>query len=406
MSEQDRVVPSDGRLPLILHVIDSLDVSGGAERQLVANLRAFDPSKMVHEVALVKRTSNTREHELSEVCRVHTLFEPEEQPSRPTLISRLWRLVRDRKPDLLHASLPDAALASRIVGRLKRVATLESLVNISHEHIRLIDNPNVTRGKLFLHTLLDRLTMRSVAGFHAVSQAVADSWVRVVGLDEAKMRVIPRGVELSAFDPSPESRAECRQSVLEEFGLPADTRLILSVGRIEPQKGHRYLVEASGRILDAHATARILIVGRHGGATPAVSKLIGELGLEDVVYLVGPRHDVVRFLAATDVFAFPSLFEGNGGNAMIEAMAAGLPIVTTNSAPMTDLIPDDRFGQLVPARDPKKLAEAINSLLDDPDLATELGSQAAVRARSFSTPDQIASRYEAWYAELVADSST
>jgi glycosyltransferase involved in cell wall biosynthesis len=390
---------------LVLHVIDSLDVSGGAERQLVTNLRAFDRTKLTHEVALVKRTSITREDELSEVCRVHALFGPTEKPSRPSLVSRLRRLVRDLKPDLLHASLPDAALASRIVGRLEKVATVESLVNISHEEIRLIDNPRVTRGKLFLHTLLDRLTMRSVTGFHAVSQAVADSWIRVVGLDEAKMRVIPRVVETSFFDLSPESRAASRHSVFEDFGLPSDTRLILSLGRVEPQKGQRYLVEASGRILDSHPTARILIVGRQGGATPAVSKLIGESGLEGVVHLVGPRHDVVRFLLAADVFAFPSLFEGNGGNAMIEAMAAGLPIVTTNRAPMTDLIPDDRFGRLVPPRDPDRLAEAINSLLHDSDLAAELGSRAATRARSFPTSDEIASRYESWYSELIADHS-
>jgi glycosyltransferase involved in cell wall biosynthesis len=189
--------------------------------------------------------------------------------------------------------------------------------------------------------------------------------------------------------------------VFDEFDLPSDAFLILTVGRVEPQKGHRYLVEAMAALRQRLGSARVVIVGRSGHASPMVERLVEENGLEDVIRLVGGRRDVRRLLVASDLFVFPSLFEGNGGNAMIEAMAAGLPIITTGASPMTDLIPNSEFGVLVDRCDSHGLAEAIHALANDRDRRKRLGEAARERASGFSSPAQAARAHQEWYATLL-----
>lgn len=394
----------DNSKPLVLHVIDSLDISGGAEKQLVANLRHFDRGLLAHEVAVIKQTAETRANEIGDLAPIHQLVQENSPPSRRLVISGLRHLVRSRRPSLIHASLPDSALATRVVAGLEGTGAIESLVNISHEGVRTIDNPGVTRPKLIAHTLLDRLTMRTLTGFHAVSQAVADSWVKTAGLDPNKIEIIPRGVELHKgreIQPE-ESRRDAKEAVYAEFGLDPESPLVLSVGRVEAQKGHRYLVEAMAEVVKDHPSVRLLLVGRKGNAAAAVERTIQELGLQDIVSLIGARRDLPRLLAAADIFAFPSLFEGNGGNAMIEAMAAGLPIITTGHPPMTDLIPNNDFGILVERCDSKSLASSIRLLVDDAPLRSRLAKAARTRAETFASPREIAARHEKWYQRLLA----
>jgi len=386
----------------VLHVIDSLGISGGAEKHLARNLASFDNDLLRHEVALVQSAGSTRRDELPGHVAVHELFDPNEQVTRPALVSRLRRLVQGRRPSLMHASLPNAALATRIVAATSKVAAVESLVNISHEPVRTVDNPNVTMTKLRAHAAIDRVTMRFLTGYHAVSHEVAESWSRTVGLDPEKIEVIPRGIEIDAVEIDAGEREGARRSIRSELGFDDSALVLLAVGRVEPQKGHRYLVEATAEIAPEHPEVRVLIVGRPGHSSSAVDEAIQVAGLRDVVRLTGARRDLPKILAAADIFVFPSLFEGNGGNAMIEAMAAGLPIVTTGAPPMTDLIPSEEFGLLVGRSDTHGLALALDRLLDDPGLRRRLGDAARARAMTFATPDEIAKSHESWYLRLLS----
>jgi glycosyltransferase involved in cell wall biosynthesis len=392
-------IPAGTDHPTIGHVIDSLSISGGAEKQLIANLNALEHSDLRNEVILMKDVPDSRLDDLPATVGVTVLFENGEQPRRIEAIRRLAVLLRAEHFDLVHAALPTSALAARAAGRLTGTPVVESLVNISHEAVRVTDNPNVTLWKLRAHTLLDQLTMRWVTAFHAVGETVARSWHETVGIDPSKITVIPRGIDPSLFESLDEHAA--RKSVREEFGWASDAYLVLSVGRLEPQKGHRYLLEAAALARDRIGELRVLIAGRGGLSTPALEAQILELGLEDIVVLAGPRRDVRRLLTASDVFAFPSLFEGNGGNAMIEAMAAGVPIVTTHRPPMTELIPDERFGILIELGDSRALAAALERLHREPETAALLGSAAQQRAMGFLSPEEVSDRYRRWYEQLV-----
>ena len=392
---------TQSRIPRVAHVIDSLDISGGAEHQLVANLRSFDLGAIEHHVVLMRKTGASCIDDIPDSVRVHWLKDNNRARSRLGYARELARLTREQDFDLIHATLPDSALASRLAGLTTRTPVVESLVNISHEQIRTVDNPKVTRSKLAMHTWLDRLTTRRVRRFHAVSKAVAHSWTRIVGIDSSLIDVIPRGIDRKQFGTSVEERAHNRLSVIQEFDLPVDTFLIVAVGRQEPQKGHRYLLEAADRVKDEVPTLQIMIVGRRGLATKSLEAKIAELGLEDTVRMIGPRRDVARLVAAGDLFAFPSLFEGNGGNALIEAMSIGATVLASEVAPITELIPDQCCGVLVPRTDSAALAAAISRLASDPELRKQLGQRARERAQAFPTPEEVARMYEDWYRVLL-----
>jgi len=383
----------------ITHVIDSLARSGGSERQLLVNLERFTDPRLVHSLVVIRSGTDSRLEEVPRHVPVSVLFENEEASNRFTVALRLFQHFRSERPDLIHCVLPNASYACRVVGPLIRSPVVESLVNISHEPVRAIDNPNVTAFKLKVHAFVDRFTMRHFAAYHAVGRSVAQSWHRTVGLPLEKIRVIPRGVPAQLVDGS---FGGLDESALSEIGVPKEAFVLLAVGRQEPQKGHRYIIEAMPSILADVPTAHLLIAGREGHSTGQLRGLIDRLGLDRRVHLLGSRTDVGSLLDRCDVFVFPSLFEGNGGNALIEAMAAGCSVVTTNAPPMSEVAIDSSMAILCKPRSPSSIAAATVALQRDPSLRADLGNAARKRIAEMLTPGEVARQTEVWYIEVLA----
>jgi glycosyltransferase involved in cell wall biosynthesis len=398
----------DNPTTTVLHVIDSLGVVGGAEQQLVANLGRFSDRRLSHHLACVYVDAHETRHDQVPVgVKVSYLYPAGERPgSRLDVTRRLDRLVVElgltgwgRLPGLLHGSLAVAGLAARLVGMRRRIPVVESLVNISHEPVRTVDNPAVSAPKLAMHRLLDRVTMRGVTRFHALSDEVARSWIDTVGLRPDRIRVIPRGIDLAELDAGG-ARDLARSALAAELSLAPTDFIVLAVGRHEAQKGHRYLVEAMPSIIAQVPSAVLVIAGQPGSATAGLEQTVAELGLAARVRLLGRRTDVPRLLAAADVFAFPSLFEGLGVS-LLQAMGRGLPCVTTNRPPMSSVVEDGRTGLLVPARDPAALAEAIVRLATAPALAAALGAAARAEAQARYSLDTVAAAVERLYLEAA-----
>jgi glycosyltransferase involved in cell wall biosynthesis len=301
--------------------------------------------------------------------------------STPLLVSgrRLFSLVRSLKPDLIHCSLLDASLISRLVGRMTRTPVIESLVNISYEPIRTVDSDAVKMWKLDGYRLVDRLTMRKVRGFHALTEEVARSWVDTIGLDRDKITVVPRGVSFDAVAAAALQGSEREKLRRDLIGDP-DALLVLVVGREEAQKGHRYLLDAFARISSDEIAAHLVMLGRPGSSTAALTTQIEELGLAGRVHRLGVRNDVYRLMSAADLMVFPSLFEGMGVS-LIEGMASGLPVIVFDRPPMSQIVEHDQSGVVVPDRDIDALARAIVALAGDPDRRAELGEAAAAAIR-------------------------
>jgi glycosyltransferase involved in cell wall biosynthesis len=381
--------------PVLLHVIDSLGRSGGAEQQLVNNLHRFSSDTISHRIlCLYDAGEGSRVHELPTGVGVTYLLPAGARTrNRATLIKLVYAAVRSERPDVLHCALPDAALATRVAGRLLGIPIVETLVNVSHDPVRLVDSDSVRPWKLAAHRLIDRVTMRWVTRFQALSGAVADSWISNVGIDPHDIDLIPRGVEVS---PIPDDRG----GVIEELGLSPDSFIILNIGRQVAQKGQIYLIRAMPAILDAVPNAVLVTVGSRGPATEGLDAEAERLGIESNVRWLGVRRDVGRLLGAADVFVFPSLFEGLGVS-LLEAMAAGLACVTTDRGPMNEVVEDGRTGLLVPAGDPSALSRTVIRLAQDPSLRGSLGSQARDHVAENFELDEIANRVERLYLDVV-----
>lgn len=381
----------------ILHVINRYGWSGGAESQLSKNLAFFNDANLSHTVVALydqHEPLSVRSHSEGDV---EYLFDEEDRPSRAEIHRALYRRVREIQPDLIHCTLADSALASRIVGFTTGIPVLESLVNISHEEVRAVDSQAVTSWKLRAHGLIDRTTMKAVKRFHALTHAVADSWSRQTGIPPQRITVIPRGVDLSEFDLN--RRRQFRSEVRNELEVNADTRILLNTARQEPQKGQRYLLEAMPAVLREFPDCVLVMAGRTGQTSSALDDITRQLGLDSNVMQVGVRADIPRLLLAADVFVFPSLFEGLGVS-LLEAMASAAPSVVTDAPALKEVVEPNEAALVVPIRDSKALSEAVIRILSDQDLAEELGRRGRRSVEDRFRIEDTSAQMETLYREL------
>jgi glycosyltransferase involved in cell wall biosynthesis len=244
-------------------------------------------------------------------------------------------------------------------------------VNQSYTRERRSD-PHVRPAAMRAVQAVDGWSARHLtAHFHAITGAVKRWAAGGLGVPTERITVIERGRDPRRLGlPSPERRAHARSML----GLAPDAELVLAVGRQEFQKGHRFLLEAIKVVAASRPGVVLLLAGRYGAESEHLRGLCVRPPLDRVVRFLGHRDDIPEILAASDVFAFPSLWEGLGGS-LIEAMGLGLPIVASDLEPIREVVEAGRSALLVPVRAPAALASAIASLLDDRALARELGTR-------------------------------
>jgi glycosyltransferase involved in cell wall biosynthesis len=361
----------------ILFVIDELDV-GGTEQQLAELVRRLDrrawtPTVCCFRPGLIAReieAGGTRVVVIRKRARVD-----------PFLVLALTRLMRRERIDVVQTYLFTANTWGRLAAFLARVpaiVTAERNVTMWEERYK----PVVGRW-------LDRFTAVTTGNSEAVRQYLVEK-----GLPARKVRVIYNGVNLARFD-GPASP----QMTRAELAIPPGHRVVGFVARLEPQKDPSTFLRAAARVVQRIPAVAFLMVG--GGALRAQLEHEAEaLGLRDRIIFTGARRDVPRLLAALDVSVLSSVKEGMS-NTIMESMAAGLPMVATRVGGNAELVIDGETGYLVPPRDPERLAEAIERVLEDPARARAMGRAAQARiAERFSIDAMVAST-TALYDELV-----
>lgn len=203
-----------------------------------------------------------------------------------------------------------------------------------------------------------------------------------LGVEAARVDVVPNGIPPSAFDVPAKSRDDARRAFRESHGL-GDGPLVLFLARLAHDKGLTDLVSAMPRV---RADATLAVCGRDAGARGAAQRAASRLGVSERVRFLGPVPDPREAYAATDVFVLPSHYEAFG-IVLLEAMAQRAPVIATTAGGMPEVVGD--AGIVVPPRDPAALARAIDSVLDDAALAARLSEAGAKRARGFLWPDVV-----------------
>jgi glycosyltransferase involved in cell wall biosynthesis len=354
----------------VLHVVRRLDL-GGLEMVVLNLVRGMDRERFECRVLCLGERGAIafRFDEIG--VSVETLGARGRTDAVLRLTRRLWR---DRI-DVLHTHNPAPHLVGAVARTLARVPVL-----VHTKHGR--NYPGHPRA-----VLANRWASRNTDAVVAVSEDAAEVARRVERVTPAKVRVIHNGIDLDGL-PAPERRSG------DGYGRA------VSVARLHAVKDQATLFRAARRIADARPQFRLALVG-DGPERPALERLRHELALEENVCLHGHRDDVQASLRESDIFMLSSASEGLSLT-LLEAMAAGLPVIATDVGGNREVVTHGETGLLVAPGSPEALAAATLSLLDDPARALAMGRAGRQRVERVFDLRLMVRRYEDLYRELIA----
>jgi glycosyltransferase involved in cell wall biosynthesis len=374
----------------VVHVIESLR-PGGAEALLLTSLRHLDRERIASEVVALWAPLDIAPDIEALGIPVHCLgLTGRAQWWRA--IPQLIALCRRLRPDIVHTHLRWGNLYGRLAAAGGGVpAIVSTLHNLDYSFWP----PRTWRSKL-VHAV-DAISARRLGTrFVAVSAAVREDYHACLGIDVDRVEVIHNYVE----NLGPAAARATSAEVRAEFGWTLKDFVLLTIGRLAPEKAQAHIVAAMPAILAAMPEARLLIVG-DGPEESQLRAQIRQLRLEDVVSLPGMRRDVPRLLGAADLFVFPSIAEGFG-MAAVEAMAAEVPVIVSRARALAEVVDDEVTGLVVSTEIPHVFTAAVLRLHGDASLRRRLATQARAAVLTRFTVDTGVRRLEAFYEGLRA----
>jgi glycosyltransferase involved in cell wall biosynthesis len=394
MSCNDREPANPPSRSEILYIIGSLDV-GGTENQLLRLLpyvveRGFDASVF----CVARRGAQASLLESQGIRVIESPLHPRSE--RPRLFIRLVRLMvvapyllyfllRNR-PRIVHMFLP----ASYLIGAPLTLLARIPIVVMSRRSLNYYQRarPLVRRLESFWHK---RMTAVIGNSQRVVAQLIDDE-----AAPRERTVCIHNGVDVRAFE-----RTRSKNEVRQELGIEQGALVLISLANLIPYKGHADLLRGLSRVSDELPSKWILLcVGRDDGIGESLRELAGTLRMDSHVRWMGSRSDVADLLGAADISVLASHQEGFS-NAIIESMAAGLPVVATDVGGNGEAVVDGEAGLLVPPRDSGALGKAIAKLAKDPKYRKKLGAAGQRRARDCFSLERSVEAHVVLYESLL-----
>jgi len=376
----------DSRRLRVLQVVDGFRM-GGAEKKLLELVAKLDRRKFEVLVANVG-PAGPLEKAFGELG-VEIFHFPRRFGFDPLPLWRLFRLMRQRRIDIVQTTLLWADLIGPLAAKCAGVPVVVSWETVSHEGDPFHNN--------FQRRVGYEWTMQYVDVIIPVSEAIKRSLMRRRGIPEHKIRVIHYGVDLKKFHPNGHDQALAKRL---EFGATDDTVLIGILARLEPPKGHRFFVEAFSEVVKRFPRARAIFAG-DGSLRAELETSIRQAGLGKSIRFLGTRNDVTELLNAIDLFVLPSISEGLP-NVLLEAMACQKPVIATDIGGIPEVVRDGENGYLVPPGDSVALQAALLKSFAEPEKWASLAQRGRATVESeFSLEHQVAS-FEAIFMELHA----
>ncbi len=365
----------------VLHLVGNMR-HGGVQRWLLAMLAEFDRAALAMDVCCCtgERGALAGDAEMLGArvltCRL--------RPAPGGFRRCLTGVLGSGGYDLVHNHQGSHSGVATWAARQAGVPVVTTVHNTEHPALGWVRRPGLAQARRVYFAVGLRYTLRHSAVVSGVSQAVLDALPG--GRRDA--RVLTLGVPL----PAPGTPAG-KLAVRRELGCPAETPLLIHVGRFVATKNHETVLEVFARVVAARPAARLLLVG-DGPRRQATEREAQRRGLDGTVLFAGRRDDAARLIGAADVLLLPSRHEGFPVVAL-EAGAAGVPVVGSNIPSLAEAVADGETGSLHPVADVAGMAAAVTGLLDDPERREAMGG--AARAR-------VAARYsQAKAAESLAD---
>jgi glycosyltransferase involved in cell wall biosynthesis len=373
-----------GRRPRLLYVTDSEGI-GGAELYL-RTLLAHADAEAYRVGLLVPPRAALRplvEEARARGAGIFFLDHVHHEGLGAAAVLRATAYLRMLRPAIVHFVLPsprrsaEAIVAAVLAGIPRRLATFQLVTPV----------PRFGRITGGLRSINRQLQYRTLHHGIAVSAGNMRLLVEQYGFPRTRLHLIPNGVNLEQFRPQPAGGG-----LRASWGVPDGVRLLGVVGRLSRQKGHLVLFEALPLIWETHADLHVALIGA-GELEPELRERAARIDPLGRIHFVGQQEHMPAALAALDLFALPSLYEGLPF-AVLEAMAMELPIVATAVDGVAEVIEDGRTGLLVPPGAPQPLAQAIVRLIEDEGLSIRLRRAARAHVtRSFDQKRMIANTF-------------
>ncbi len=369
----------------ILHLIHKIDV-GGAERQLLTLLGALDRENFDHRVGLLFRRGQLYD-ELEGMGLPIVEFRLRTR-SWPAGLDRLRRYIRDQRIELVHSHIHAAGVYARVAARLAG----NGCRSVYTEH------SDVGRRRL-LWRRLERALVPWTDYKITVSPVQRELTIRLEGFPPDRVEYIANSV-----DPEPFLRARARRTeVRGDLGIPESCQVVGNVSNMRYLKRLDQLIDAFDGVAEDHPRLRLLLVGT-GAEYEALRAHASKTRSAERILFTGPRTDVPDLLSAMDFFAISSHSEGLPIN-MLEAMAAGIPVVATRVGAIGDVLEHGRTGRLVDADDVEGLIRELRHLVEAPTEARKQAEAAQqVLIERFSARTN-AERLEHIYSSLASGTS-
>ncbi|NOZ09833.1 MAG: glycosyltransferase family 4 protein [Gammaproteobacteria bacterium] len=292
-------------------------------------------------------------------------------------IYRLWRILRSERPDLLHLhSRRGADILGGLAGRLAGIPVVLS---------RRVDNPESSTWAAIKYRLYRKVI--------TISENIREVLLQA-GVPGGKVVCVPSAVDVNAY------RHNCdRQWFESEFPIPPQAKVCAVIAQLITRKGHRYLFKAFREISETIPNCHLLVFGK-GPLENKLKEQCHHLGIEHQVHFLGFRKDLMRCLCCVDVVIHPAELEGLGVS-LLQAAAAGVPIVATTTGGIPEIVHHEINGYLVPVGDTRGLAKHVINLLNDTQLARHLGlAGREIASKSFSIVSMVQGNLQV-YTELL-----
>jgi glycosyltransferase involved in cell wall biosynthesis len=368
-----------------VHIIDHLGL-GGAQTQLarLAPLLAQAGSD-IQIVCLRTSTPLSQAIQQAGVCVTHLGM----ARWNPIQIVQLVALLRRLQPAIVHTHLTAAGLVGRIAARLAAIPHV-----IVHEHLGLAYELSTTPVPVLLaQRVADRWLMRSGDRWIAVAEAARQAKIAIQALPPEQVLTVFNGLDPQPYRAAHANRANIRATL----GIEPNQRVIMMVGRLIEGKGQALLLRAIAK-LGQHDHLRCLIVGS-GPDLERLQALSHTLAISSIVQFLGRRNDIPNLLAAADIFTLPSYSEAFSV-AILEAMAAELPIIATAVGGATEQLDHGACGILIQPGNREQLTQALDHLLNNPATCTQLGLAGYRQLTRLFTLEQMVQQIQKLYMQL------